>query len=284
MIIYSEFRELYYYYKLKNLISPMINTIVNTIQFPTSITISMVNATTINFYSTLTWIIPPNYTGIYHDFSAVLWLPGLNFGNWYRWYGKLFAWYGKVNTRVTVFGNTTGTINLYRLTINPSNNSTSIFTITVWTGTINNSLIISYSDNQPVWYGAFAYYFNLTNTITAVIEYNFYSSGVSAIMQIPLVIQPITTITALLGEVPYIFTYSTTQNQTISLSSVVITSNTLQVIAPFYTTYSVSLSLLKNGPYINWKTSDVLYLYGAYVPWTTRASITSSISNLVIYA
>jgi hypothetical protein len=128
--------------------------------------------TYLQLYSTLTWVVPPNYTGIYQDFSNIVWYSGLNFGSWDS---RNFFWYGKVITTVVISGNTSGTINFYRLTWTGSRSNTSTVIVLTWSGTINNVLTLSYSDDQPYWYGALAYYFNLANTVTAVIYYNFNS-------------------------------------------------------------------------------------------------------------
>lgn len=254
MIIYNGFREIYEYYKLKGLIAPVITTIVNTIQFPTTVTTTMLSVPTISFSSSITWVIPPNYTGLYYSYNSVIWFSGLNFG---RWSSRQFTWYGKVTTTVVIYGNTTGTVNLYRLTVNP----TSTTTVYTWSGTINGALTLSYADSQPVWYGAFAYYFNLANTVTAVIYYNFYATGVYATVQIPIYISPIATITVLLNNMQYMYTYTVTQSQTLVYSNVVVTVSNVQEIAPYYATSSISVYLIKNGPYSNLVSGATIKVY-----------------------
>jgi hypothetical protein len=253
MIIYSEFREIYEYYKLKGLITPIINTIVNIIQFPTTVIATTLNIPTISLSSTITWAIPPNYTGLYYSYNSVIWFSGLNFG---RWSSRQFTWYGKVTTTVVIYGNTTGTVNLYRLTVNP----TSTLTVTAWVGTINGTLTLSYADSQPAWYGAFAYYFNLADTVTAVIYYDFYATGVYATVQIPIYISPIATITVLLNTLN-IYTYTLTKSQTLVYSNVVVTVSNIQEIAPYYTTSSILVYLIKNGPYSNLVSGATITVY-----------------------
>mgnify|MGYP001626267435 CR=1 FL=1 len=274
MIIYNGFREIYEYYKLKSLITPIINTIINTIQFPTTVTNTILNLTTISFSSTITWAIPPNYTGVYHDFNGVLWFSGQNFGNWQR---KSFIWYGNVTTTVVIYGNTTGTVNLYRLTVNP----TSTTTVYTWSGTINNALTLSYANSQPVWYGAFAYYFNLANTVTAVIYYNFSAVGLYTTVQMPIYISPIATITVLLNTLN-IYTYTLTQSQTLTYSNVVVTVSNIQEIAPYHTTSTISVYLIKNGPYANWITTSTFY-YVSPAGWVVSGTITSYTPYITIY-
>lgn len=133
-------------------------------------------------FSTLTWIVPPNYTGVYRNLNVVVWYNGLNFG-W--WTSQSYFWLGKVITTVVIYGNTSGTINFYQLTWVQSNNTYNISTVLIWSGTINGAITLSYSDNQPAWYGAFAYYFNLANTVTAVIYYNF-NVSMYGTLQIPI--------------------------------------------------------------------------------------------------
>jgi hypothetical protein len=214
-------------------------------------------------FSTVTWIVPPNYTGVYKNFNAVVWYSGLNFG-W--WTSQNYYWLGKVITTIEVYGNTSGTINFYQLAWVQSNNTYSTSTVLTWSGTINGALTLSYSDNQPAWYGAFAYYFNLANTVTVVIYYNF-NVSMYGTLQIPVYV--INTVTIYVDGSVSIASQTTTL-YIINVPNITINypTNTLQ--------YIVTLPYYQNSTIVN-------YITIAYRTLSTIATETLYTPYLVIY-
>jgi hypothetical protein len=216
-------------------------------------TITVLPSYTIAFYSTITWVIPPNYSGIYSPGAYYSWLSGTGPVGDYK--GIVFA--GRVITTVVIYGNTYGTIVFYEDLYNPIEYSTIVFT---WVGTINNTLILSYEDPNPrQFYGYFKYYFNLANTVTAVIYHTFlgedlYTTNASIVVYPQVTMQYNTPLgPSEVAPIKTIVTYS------ISM----FTTNTVNLTVVTPPGFYASISIMYNNVAVNYNSPNKSF-YGIY--------------------